>query len=124
MRQILILLAFMAAFFSVDAQVSTGSIQVSNYGDHYRISHVGPTVNNTYPKPDSASLRVTVICPATMTYEINNVPVNSVLKYRLSGTIYISSAIIWWKNGIKKSQTHMPTVCGFFTNPLNCFQKL
>ena len=124
MKQVLILCFLALLAFPVLAQVQTGQLQVSNFGDHYRISHVGQVSNNNYPKPDSASLRVTVICPATMTFEVNNVPINSVLKYKLSGKIYISSSIIWWKNGVTKGRTDMPTICGFFLNPISCFQKL
>lgn len=123
MKQIIFFLLLLASM-KLGAQVQTGSIAVANFGDNYRISHVGQASNNINPKPDSASLRVVVICPSSMTFEVNNVPVNSVLKYKLSGTIYISSSIIWWKNGAKKGRTDMPTICGFFTNPINCFQKL
>ena len=124
MKQILILcfLALLAA--PIVGQVQTGSLQVSNFGDHYRISHVGQAINNINPKPDSASMIVAVICPATMTFEVNNVPLTAVLKYKLSGTIYISSSIVWWRNGIRRGRSDMPTICGFFTNPINCFQKL
>lgn len=123
MKKFLFLLALVAAF-TANAQVSTGSIQVSNYGDHYRISHIGTVVNNIYPKPDSASLVIIIYCPKSGQSEVNHVPLNATLKYKMGGTHYIASSVIWWRNGVKRSQTDMKTICGWFANPLECFQKL
>lgn len=109
---------------SVMAQVSAGTLKIQNYGTHYRILIDQLPVNNTYPKPDSVSLRVTVICPTTMAYQVNNIPIGGVLDYKLGGTNYIAASVIWWRNGVKKSQTSMPTTCGFYTNPIDCFLKL
>lgn len=124
MRKLFFLSTFLLAFATADAQISAGSMKVDNYGDHYRISLATQPYNYNYPYPDSASLRVTVLCLPSGTYEVNNIPLNGVLKYKLSGTHYIASSVIWWKNGVRKSQTCMKTICGFFTNPISCFQKI
>lgn len=122
--RILILTAFLLALATADAQISAGSMKVENYGDHYRISLATQPYNYSYPLPDSASLRVTVICPSSGTYEVNHIPLNGVLKYKLGGTIYIGTSVLWWRGGVRRSQTSMKTICGFFTNALQCFQKI
>lgn len=115
---------FSLFFLSLDAQISAGTLKVVNMGSFYRISAGQPLpFNNVYPKPDSASLRITVICPQTLTHEVNHLPLNGHVDYKLGGLNYIGMTVIWWKNGVKKSQTSVPTFCGFFLNPLNCFQK-
>lgn len=122
--RIVILLAFFLSFATANAQISAGSISVANYGDHYEIKHTGPVFNKTYPKPDSASLRLIVYCPKTGATDVNDVPIGSTLSYKMGGTNYISATVIWWRNGIKKSQTSIPTVCVFGLNPLECFLKV
>ena len=124
MKQILILLTFLLASAVADAQISAGQLNVQNYGNFYRISVNGPVFNNYYPKPDSASLRIVVICKQTMQYEVNYLPINGHVDYKLGGINYIGATVFWWKNGVKVSQTSLPTACSFFLNPLQCFQKI
>lgn len=124
MRKLTILFAFFSFSVLVKAQVFSGTLQVQNYGDHYCISVAQMPYNNKHPKPDSVSLRITVICPESGSYEVSNLPINGHVKYKLSGTIYIAAAAIWWKNGQKKGQSCMPTICGFFLNPILCFDKI
>lgn len=119
---VILLLTFLALV--ANSQVSHGSMQVQNLGSHYRISLNQAPVNNIYPRPDSASLRVVVVCPKTNTFEVNFIPLTGTLDYKLGGVNYIATTVIWWRNGVKKSQTSQPTVCGFFTNPLDCFHKI
>lgn len=121
--RILILLTFLLASITMDAQISAGSLNVQNFGNFYRISVTGPVFNNYYPKPDSASLRIIVQCKATGAYEVNYLPIGGYIDYKLGGVNYIAATVLWWRNGIKVSQTSLPTQCGFFLQPLSCFQK-
>ena len=123
MRILQIVILFLAPMM-LAAQIQAGSLQLSNFGDHYQINHIGPAINNCYPKPDSTSLRLTVICVQTGSYEVNHIPIDGVLKYRLGGGHIISASVIWWKNGVKKSQTNIPMICGFYLNPQECFSKI
>ena len=124
MRKIFLIGLLAATSICAKAQISAGSLQLQNYGTHYRISVNQMPYNNKYPKPDSVSLRVTVICKKTGAYQVNFLPITGHLNYRLGGDHIISAAAIWWKNGVKKGQSSMQTLCGFYTNPLECYEKI
>lgn len=124
MRKLFIIGLLAATSICAKAQIFAGSLKLQNYGSHYRISVDQMPYNNKYPKPDSASLRVTVICMKTGSYQVNNIPLNGVLEYRLGGSHIIAASVIWWKNGVKKGQSSMQTLCGFYNNPLECFEKI
>ena len=123
MKQIIFLLTFLLAFATANAQISAGTLSVQNYGNFYRISVSGPVFNNCYPKPDSASLRIIVQCKLTGAYEVNYLPINGHVDYKLGGINYIGATVFWWRNGSKVSQTSLPAICSFFLNPLQCYQK-
>lgn len=126
MRTIIALLALAILLFSVKsakAQVFPGTLKIQNYGTYYRISVDQLPFNNTYPNPDSASLRVTVICPQSGTFEVNHLPLTGHLNYKLGGTNYICGTVVWWRGGIKKGQSNMQTLCGTYSSPVPCFQK-
>lgn len=106
--------------FIVNAQITTGQLTIQNMGTYYEIKkdNVVPK-NNSYPYPDSASLVVTVLSLNPIAWEVNNIKVTDVLKYELNGNIIISSSIIWWRQGQKKSQTSMKTICITGSNPVS-----
>lgn len=95
---------------------------LQNLGDRYRIGCIKPAQPN-YPI-DSASYRVTVICPSAMIWEVNNLKFGQSVEYNLGGINYISVAVYWWEKGKKVGQKSYPTICQFFTNPVNCFKKI
>jgi hypothetical protein len=124
MKQIIILLTFLFAFATADAQsVFAGTLKVSNFGDFYRIEVAQMPYKTSYPIPDSITVRVTVLCLESMTCEVTHIPVNGHLDYKMSGTHYIYGAATFWKKG-KRSHAFMPTLCGFFLNPIYCYQKI
>ena len=125
MRNFLIII-FTCLSFSVFSQSNMGSIKVQNMGNFYRLS-VNTFPKQFYPFPDSVSIRITVICQQTMTYEINYLPKNGYVDYQLGSYNYVGISVFRWRkiNGIyyKYGQSDIPTVCIFGLNPLQCFQK-
>lgn len=118
-------------FISLNAytqcQIKPAKIGVSNMGSFYRFQKITEPIYTCYPYPDSASLRVTFICPSSGLQLVRNVNLNEKLDYKLSGIVYIASSTIWWKKinniWVKKSQSSNPTICMFGLNPVNCFQQ-
>lgn len=113
-----ILLFLLFPLFAVSQPV------VQNLGSHYRISVATLPNNYNYPQPDSASLRITVICPASQTCEVSNIAVGQSVDYKMKGIVYVAVSVIWWRKNARISQTSFPTICGFFLNNVSCFQKI
>jgi len=122
--KIVILFTLLLATITMEAQISAGTLKIQNLGDRYRLSVDQQPFNYSYPKPDSVSIRISVICPKTGAFESNFLPLNGSVEYKMGGTNYIACTVFWWRDGVKRSQTSMKTYCGFFTNPLECFSKI
>lgn len=120
----LLTLVFVLSAFVVSAQ-NMGSIKVQNFGNFYRLSV--NTFPAFYPKPDSLSLRITVICQSTMQWEQSFVPKDGYVDYKLGSYNYVGITVFRWKkiNGtwFKIGQTSIPTTCVFGLNPIACYQK-
>lgn len=119
--QILILLTFP---IMLSAQFNAGKMKVSNYGSFYRISTDVLPYSNKWPYPDSSSLKVIIFCPKTMATDVRFIPTTGYLDYRLGDYNYIATTTIWWRNGKKVGQTCQQTLCGFYLNPIECWERI
>lgn len=122
-----ITLVFTVLAFTTFAQSNSGSIKVQNMGNFYRLSVNTFPKYNSYPQPDSTSIRITVICQSTMSYEQSFLPANGYVDYKLGSYNYVGITVFRWRlqDGVyhKICQQSIPTICIFGLNPLQCYEK-
>jgi len=125
MRKYFVIL-FVLFNLSLSAQciIKAGTLSITDMGAYYSIKTGEMPVNTCVPVPDSMSLKVTVICLQNFTNEVSNIPVGGELKYKFKGPVIITCSVLWWKNGVKKSQSCQKNIWITGNKITNCFQKI